>query len=155
MQQANHIIFIQATTLRAKEDAIAVYQAEKKKGKEKADTVAKLELSESDSDDNMKNVPPAGYKHRTTVTIGERKPVRSPRAELQRPIHRQRTTPPAHSGVQNRPSTSSTIDTPQDPSFSTPCPSYPFPTAQRHPICPRPGSSQRYGNGCTTSFGTP
>ena len=78
LQHANTTIFNQATALRAKEDA----RAEKKKGKEKADPVVKLELSDSDSDDNMKNVPPVGYQHRTTVTIGDREPARSPRAEL-------------------------------------------------------------------------
>ena len=41
LQQANHIIFDQAAALRAKEDAITFYQAEKKKGKEKADPVVK------------------------------------------------------------------------------------------------------------------
>ena len=61
MQHANTTIFNQAAALRVKEDAIAIYKAEKKKGKAKADPIVQLEHSDSDSDDNMKNVPPAGY----------------------------------------------------------------------------------------------
>ena len=42
LQHANTTIFNQAAALRAKEDAIAIYNAEKKKGKEKDDHVVKL-----------------------------------------------------------------------------------------------------------------